>query len=88
MSASIVPVGKTYSLKVGADAVTKKQNRNVYVHLTEASDGKSKSAKLKVGDVTLSEGDAAMVTKINAGEELTFESIGDVDAEVVVLDSD
>jgi len=85
MSASIIPAGKTHNLKIGAGVVNKKQNRNVYVHLTTAHSGKS---KVKVGNVTLSEGDAAMITKINDGEELAFESIGSVEAELVVLDSD
>lgn len=33
-------------------------------------------------------GDALMITKVNDGEELSFESVGKVDAELVVLDSD
>jgi len=71
-------------LKIGAGVVSKTQNRNVYVHLTTAKDG----AQVKVGDKLLKPGDAAMITRINDGEELSFESVGKVDAELVVLDSD
>lgn len=86
MSASVIPAGQTFNLKVGQNAVSKKSNRNVYVHLTTANGGKS---KLKVNNnVTLAEGDAAMITKVNDGDELSFESVGSAEAEVVVLDSD
>ena len=54
------------------------------MHLTTAKDG----AQVKIGDKVLKAGDAAMITKLNDGAELSFESVGKVEAEVVVLDSD
>lgn len=38
-------------------------------------------------DGTLGEGDAAFVKEVNDGDVLTVESIGETDAEVVIIDS-
>jgi hypothetical protein len=36
----------------------------------------------------LSEGDGAFIEGVNVGDVLSVESVGDVEAEVIVLDSD
>lgn len=88
MGASIVPVGNKYTWKVGSDAVSKTKNRNVYVHVPMTKGGK---ARLKVdgrADVSLAEGDGAFISMANAGDEITFESVGSEECECVILDSD
>lgn len=88
MGASIVPVGKTYSWKVGRGVVTKTKGRNVYVHVPMTKGGKAE-LKLDGRDKTvLKEGDGAFITGLRDGDELRFESVGTEEAEVVVLDSD
>ncbi len=86
MGASIISKGSSAVWRIGGNnAVTSKSNRNVYVHLPIAKMG----AKLRLagGETVLNEGDGAFVSQVNAGDELTFESVGDGEAEVVVLDS-
>ena len=85
-SAGIIPQGETFEYAVGAkDAVENKKDRKTYVHLPMTKGGK---AKIRLdGREVLSEGDGAFVSKVNAGDVLKIESIGDAEAEVVVLDS-
>jgi len=88
MAAGIIGVDKRFKYTVGATAVRKGENRNVYVHLPMCKNG---SAKIRLDgreDAVLSEGDGAFVSGVNAGDVLSFESIGEAEAEVVVLDSD
>jgi len=85
-SAGIVAPGKTFEYKIGADAVQSTQDRRVYVHLPETAGGNSK-IKVDGRDDVILEGDAAMITGVNAGDVLRVESVGSADAEVVVLDS-
>jgi len=40
------------------------------------------------GGVVLEEGDGAFVRGVAEGDELTFESVGEIEVEVIVLDSD
>ncbi|KAG9247154.1 RmlC-like cupin domain-containing protein [Calycina marina] len=87
-SAGIIPVDKRFKWIVGAGAVTKTRGRNVYVHLPMCKGG---AAKIKLDGregAVLGEGDGAFVSGVNAGDILSFESIGEGEAEVVVLDSD
>lgn len=88
MGASIISPGSTFSWKIGGnDAVQSKSDRNTYVHLPMTKDGKAKIRIAGANTVELGEGDGAFVSNINAGDELLVESIGEVDAEVVILDS-
>ena len=64
----------------------KKTGRKVYLQLHM----RCLRAKILLAgreDLVLGEGDGAFVEKVNAGDDLVVESIGDGDAEVVVLDS-
>jgi len=88
MGATIISVGKTHTWKVGGDVVRKTTNRNVYVHVPMTRGGKAKVMLDGRANATLAEGDGAFVTLANAGDELTFESVGSEAAECVVLDSD
>jgi len=49
--------------------------------------GKAKIRLAGVEGVELAEGDGAFVSNLNAGDAILVESIGDLEAEVVVLDS-
>ena len=85
-SAGIIPQGEAFEYTIGGnDAVEHKSDRKTYVHLPMTKGGKSK-IRLD-GREVLSEGDGAFVSQVNAGDKLKVESIGDVEAEVVVLDS-
>jgi quercetin 2,3-dioxygenase len=88
MAAGIIGVDKRFKWTVGGDAVKKTTGRNVYVHVPMLKGG---SAKIRLDgreDAVLGEGDGAYITGVNAGDVLSFESIGEAEAEVVVLDSD
>jgi redox-sensitive bicupin YhaK (pirin superfamily) len=88
MAAGIIGVDKRFKWTVGADAVKKTTGRNVYVHLPMTKSGSMKIRLDGREDAVLSEGDGAFITNVNAGDVLSFESIGEAEAEVVVLDSD
>lgn len=88
MGAGIIAPNSTFTWNIGAgEIVESKKKRNVYIHLPMTKQGKSK-VKLNGNDETiLGEGDGAFVTSVNAGDLLQVESIGEVEAEVIVLDS-
>ena len=88
MAAGLIGVYKRFKCSVGADAVKKTSGRNVYVHLPMTKSGNAKIRLEGREDAVLSEGDGAFVCGINAGDVLSIESIGEAEAEVVVLDSD
>jgi hypothetical protein len=88
MAAGIIPVDKRFKWTVGRGAVTKTAGRHVYVHLPMTKNG---SAKIRLDgreSAVLEEGDGAFISNVNAGDVLSFESVGEAEAEVVVLDSD
>lgn len=85
-SAGVIAPGTTFDYKIGGeDYIANKTDRKIYVHLPATQDGK---AKIKLaGETVLNEGDGAYVTKVNAADVLTVESVGEADAEVLVIDS-
>ncbi len=86
-SAGIIPTGNTFSYTVGGgDLVTSKTDRKVYIHFPETKGGKASIKLDGRADAILKEGDGAYVSHVNAGDVLEFESIGDAEAEVVVID--
>ncbi|KFY85413.1 hypothetical protein V500_08437 [Pseudogymnoascus sp. VKM F-4518 (FW-2643)] len=93
MAAGIIGVGKKFEWTVGGESdakavVKSKTDRKVYIHVPMTNDGKSKIRLDGREDSILGEGDGAFVTGVQAGDVLGFESIGEVEAEVIVLDSD
>jgi hypothetical protein len=64
-----------------------KSDRKVYVYLPQIKGGKSRVRLNGSEDAVLEEGDGAFVSGVNAGDGLVFESIGQEEAEVVVLDA-
>ena len=88
MGAALVPAGQAFVWKVGGDqAVREKSGRKVYVHLPMTADGKARVRLAGREGIVLEEGDGAFVSDVDAGDELGVESLGEVEAEVVVLDS-
>lgn len=88
MAAAIIPVDKRFKWTVGGDAARKTNDRHVYIHVPATKNG---SAKIKLDgreSAVLGEGDGAFVSNVNTGDVLSFESVGEAEAEVVVLDSD
>jgi hypothetical protein len=49
--------------------------------------GKAKVKLNGLEDSVLEEGDGAFITLVNAGDAFSVESVGEADAEVIVLDS-
>lgn len=69
----------------GDGSVEKRVGRRVYVHLPMRGVG----ARVRVaGETELGEGDGAFVEGVGAGDEIGVESVGEGEAEVVLLDSD
>lgn len=88
MGAGIIAPFSTFTWNVGAgEVVSSKKKRNVYIHLPMTKQGKMKIKLNGSEDAILEEGDGAFITQVNAGDSLRVESIGEVEAEVIVLDS-
>lgn len=88
MGASIIAPGYSAAWKIGGESVVKSTSgRHVYVHLPMTKKGKAKIRLAGVEGVELAEGDGAFMSNLNAGDGILVESIGDLEAEVVVLDS-
>ncbi|MCJ1405517.1 hypothetical protein MMC11_008745 [Xylographa trunciseda] len=90
MGAGLIGAGERFEWVVGgAEAVVrKKEGRRVYVHLAMTKGGKARVRLDGREGVVLGEGDGAFVEGVAAGEGLGVESVGEEEAEVVVLDSD
>ncbi|KAK3330919.1 RmlC-like cupin domain-containing protein [Apodospora peruviana] len=86
MAAGIIAPGNTFEWNVGAKA-TEASNRKVYVHVPMTKGGKARVRIDARDDAVLEEGDGAFVDGVNAGDKLSVESIGEAEAEVVVLDT-
>lgn len=95
MGAGIIPVDRRFKWRVGGgsgeeggnDVVESKSDRKVYVHLPMTKNGHAKIRLAGREDAVLYEGDGAFVKGVNAGDEISVESIGEAEAEVVILDS-
>ncbi|KAI0019107.1 RmlC-like cupin domain-containing protein [Xylariomycetidae sp. FL0641] len=85
MGAGLVPPAQKFEWIVGAKA-TESNKRKVYVHVPMTKKGKAK-IRLDGRDEVFGEGDGAFIDGVNAGDKLSVESVGDVEAEVVVLDT-
>ncbi|RYP20701.1 hypothetical protein DL765_002651 [Monosporascus sp. GIB2] len=85
MGAGIIAPQARFEWTVGANA-TQATKRKLYIHLPMTKNGKAK-IRLDGREDILDEGDAAFVDGVNAGDKLSFESVGEAEAEVVVLDT-
>lgn len=86
MGAGIIAPESKFKWVVGAEA-TKEIKRKIYVHLPMTGKGKARIRLDGRGDAELEEGDGAFIYGVGAGDNLVFESIGEVEAEVIVLDT-
>ncbi|KAK0729764.1 RmlC-like cupin domain-containing protein [Lasiosphaeris hirsuta] len=86
MAAGIIAPGAVFEWRVGA-GVTQTLKRKVYVHVPMTKGGKSRVRIDEREDAILQEGDGAFIDAVQAGDKLSVESIGEVEAEVVVLDT-
>lgn len=81
----IAPEGK-FEWTVGGGAAQKNQ-RKVFIHLPMLKGGKARIRLDGREDAELSEGDGAFVEGVYIGDRLIVESIGEEEAEVIVLDT-
>ncbi|KAL4745350.1 hypothetical protein BDW72DRAFT_211493 [Aspergillus terricola var. indicus] len=90
MGAGIIAPSGRFEWTVGSKdgVVQRKKKRNVYVHLPMTKGGKARIRLDSRDDAVLEEGDGAFITGVNAGDILGVESVGEAEAEVIVLDSD
>ncbi|KAL6857871.1 hypothetical protein ACO1O0_005314 [Amphichorda felina] len=86
MGAGLIAPGTAFEWVAGAGA-TREAKRKVYVHVPMTRGGKARVRLDGREDAELAEGDGAFVEGVSAGDKLVVESIGEVEAEVVVLDS-
>ncbi|KAK4461403.1 RmlC-like cupin domain-containing protein [Cladorrhinum samala] len=86
MGAGIIAPDSKFEWTVGAKA-TEATKRKVYIHLPMTKGGKAKIKLDGREDSILLEGDGAFVDGVNAGDKLSVESVGEAEAEVVVLDT-
>lgn len=86
MGAGIIPPNEGFEWVIGAK-VTEANKRKVYVHLPMTKGGKSKVQLNGREEAVLEEGDGAFVEGVHAGDKLVVESIGSVEAEVIILDT-
>ncbi|KAK0717113.1 RmlC-like cupin domain-containing protein [Lasiosphaeria miniovina] len=86
MAAGIIAPGAEFEWTVGAKA-DGAAKRKVYIHLPMTKGGGSKIRLDGREDAELEEGDGAFVEDVTAGDRLVVESIGEEEAEVIVLDT-
>ncbi|MCJ1469148.1 hypothetical protein MMC07_007781 [Pseudocyphellaria aurata] len=94
MGAAIIAPGRRFGWNIGGGKeqqpggiVQEQSDRKVYVHFPATAGGMARVRLLGNEPITLEEGDGAFVSGVDVGDELMVESVGEADAEVVVLDS-
>lgn len=94
MSAGLIGVDRRFKYTVGGaglkgeeDVVASKTNRKVYIHLPMTKKGAAKVRLDGRESAVLGEGDGAFISDVQVGDVLSVESIGEAEAEVIVLDS-
>lgn len=92
MAAGIIGAGKRFKYTVGGAAygsdVVRKADRRVYIHLPMTKKGAAQIRLDGRDSAVLREGDGAFITDVKVGDVLSVESVGQAEAEVIVLDSD
>lgn len=86
MGAGIITPQNKFEWIVGANA-TDNPKRKVFVHIPMTKGGKAK-VRLDGREEVYSEGDGAFIDNLRAGDKLYVESVGDAEAEVIVLDTE
>ena len=85
MGAGLIAPESSFEWTVG-DAGNKTK-RKVFVHLPMTKNGKAKIRLDGREDAELGEGDGAFIEGVNKGDKLHVESIGEAEAEVIILDT-
>ncbi|EEY14601.1 yhhW [Verticillium alfalfae VaMs.102] len=86
MGAGIIAPGRAFEWSIGGRGTTQTK-RKVFVHLPMTKSGKAKIRIDGRDDAVLSEGDGAFIDAVHAGDKLGVESVGEAEAEVIVLDT-
>ncbi|KFA72189.1 hypothetical protein S40288_06010 [Stachybotrys chartarum IBT 40288] len=86
MSAGIIAPDTEFSWTVGGGA-TQQTKRKVYVHVPMTKNGRARVRLDGREEAELREGDGAFVEGVSAGDKLVVQSVGEVEAEVIVLDT-
>lgn len=85
MAAGLIEPNSKFEWSIGV--ATQETKRKVYVHVPMTKGGRAKIRLDGREDAVISEGDGAFIEGVNAGDKLAVESIGEVEAEVIVLDT-
>lgn len=85
MGAGIIAPQQTFEWVVGANA-TENPKRKVFIHVPMTKNGKAK-IRLDGREDVFGEGDGAFIDNLRAGDKLLVESVGEAEAEVIVLDT-
>ncbi|KAK8089947.1 yhhW [Apiospora hydei] len=86
MGAGIIAPESKFEWIVGANA-TDNPKRKVFIHIPMTKGGKAK-VRLDGREEVYSEGDGAFIDNLRAGDKLSVKSVGNADAEVIVLDTE
>ncbi|KAI5464463.1 RmlC-like cupin domain-containing protein [Mariannaea sp. PMI_226] len=86
MGAGLIAPQTEFQWTIGGGA-GESTKRKVYVHVPMTKRGKAKIRLDGREDAELSEGDGAFIEGVSIGDKLTVESIGEAEAEVIVLDT-
>ena len=88
MGAGHIGAGKVFDWKIGGTTgSTNEVGRRVYFHLPMTKNGQAKVRLNGSERLDLSEGDGAFVQDVSQGDVVKVENLTDVEAEVIVLDS-
>ncbi|KAK4181227.1 RmlC-like cupin domain-containing protein [Triangularia setosa] len=88
MGAGVIKERNKFEWIVGGRGnVTEQNKRKVFVHLPMTKGGRASIRLDGRDDAVLKEGDGAFIENVNKGDKLWVESVGEVEAEVVVLDT-
>ncbi|KJZ74819.1 hypothetical protein HIM_05728 [Hirsutella minnesotensis 3608] len=86
MGAALIAPKGAFAWKVGGGC-TEGRARKVFVHLPMTKGGKARIRLAGRAGAELDEGDGAFIEGVSTGDELLVESIGEAEAEVVVVDT-
>jgi len=87
MGAGLLAKGAEFGWVVGGNGITQAEDRKVFVHLAMTQAGTARVRLDGREDAVLNEGDGAFVDGVKRGDILRVESVGEGEAEVVVLDT-
>jgi redox-sensitive bicupin YhaK (pirin superfamily) len=94
MAAGIIKPDARFKWSIGAkglkgeeDVVRSQTDRKVYIHVPMTKNGSSRVRLDGREEAVLNEGDGCFISGVKAGDVLSVESVGEAEAEVIILDS-